>query len=66
VRKKNKYLKMFLREPLPPRVMTLQQSRVSYPNNPHVWLCEGRLLRLMNPLDPTNYNIFEVNRFANH
>ncbi|XP_060860355.1 lysine-specific demethylase 3A-like isoform X4 [Metopolophium dirhodum] len=59
VRKKNKYLKTIPREPLPPRVMTLAESREFFPNNPHTWLCDGKLLRLLDPEDPTNCDMFQ-------
>jgi len=29
-------------------------------NSPHMWLCEGRLLRLLNPKCNDNYEIFQV------
>lgn len=53
-------MKRIARGPFPPRVMTLQQSRELYPDNPHVWLCEGRLLRLLDPQHPNNYDLFQV------
>lgn len=61
VRKKNKYLKTIPRELLPPRVMTLAESRELFPDNPHTWLCDGKLLRLLDPENPTNCDIFQVN-----
>lgn len=61
IRKKNKYLKTIPRELLPPREMTLAKSREFYPDNPHAWLCDGRLLRLLDPEDPTNCALFQVN-----
>lgn len=64
VRKKNKYLKTIPREPLPPRVMTLVESREFFPNNPHTWLCDGKLLRLLDPEDPTNCDMFQVNSYS--
>ncbi|XP_026816399.1 lysine-specific demethylase 3A-like isoform X3 [Rhopalosiphum maidis] len=59
VRKKNKYLRTIPREPLPPRAMTLAESREFFPNNPHTWLCDGKLLRLLDPEDSTNYDMFQ-------
>lgn len=61
IRKKNKYLKTIPREPLPPRVMTLAESREFFPDNPHTWLCDGKLLRLLDPEDSTNCDLFQVN-----
>ncbi|VVC45948.1 JmjC domain [Cinara cedri] len=43
---------------LPQRTMTLEESKQIYPNNPHTWLCDGRLLRLLDPYDSTNYSMF--------
>lgn len=63
IRKKNKYLKTIPRQLLPPRVMTLAESRESFPGNPHGWLCDGKLLRLLDPEDPTNYDLFQVNSY---
>jgi len=63
VRKKNKYLRTILREPLPPRSMTLAESREFFPNNPHTWLCDGKLLRLLDPENSTNYDMFQVNSY---
>lgn len=61
IRKKNKYLKTIPRKPLPPRVMTLAESREFFPDNPHTWLCDGKLLRLLDPEDSTNCDLFQVN-----
>ncbi|KAK3922935.1 Lysine-specific demethylase 3A [Frankliniella fusca] len=44
---------------LNPRVMTKSQSAEMYPEVPHDWLCNGRLLRLINPSHPGNYRIFQ-------
>jgi len=63
VRKKNKYLRTIPREPLPPRAMTLAESREFFPNNPHTWLCDGKLLRLLDPENSTNYDMFQVNTY---
>lgn len=63
IRKKNKYMKTIPRETLPPRVMTLAESQKSFPNNSHTWLCDGKLLRLLDPEDPTNCDLFQVNYY---
>jgi [histone H3]-dimethyl-L-lysine9 demethylase len=44
---------------LPTRIMTLAQSRTIYPKCPHQWLCDGKLLRLLDPTCPNNYKIFQ-------
>jgi [histone H3]-dimethyl-L-lysine9 demethylase len=43
---------------LPTRIMTLAQSRTLYPV-PHQWLCDGKLLRLLDAAHPSNYKIFQ-------
>ncbi|XP_062558286.1 uncharacterized protein LOC134223163 isoform X3 [Armigeres subalbatus] len=40
------------------RLMTLRESEKLYPNVAHQWLCNGRLLRLLDPLNDNNYNTF--------
>lgn len=47
------------REPLPIRIMTLTESKSLYPDVPHSWLCDGKLLRLNDPNSPNNYRIFQ-------
>ncbi|KYM79539.1 Lysine-specific demethylase 3B [Atta colombica] len=47
------------REPLPIRIMTGTESRSLYPDVPHSWLCDGKLLRLSDPNNPNNYRIFQ-------
>ncbi|KAI4495689.1 hypothetical protein M0802_008524 [Mischocyttarus mexicanus] len=47
------------REPLPIRIMTLTESKSIYPDVPHSWLCDGKLLRLNDPNNPNNYRIFQ-------
>ncbi|KAK2585971.1 hypothetical protein KPH14_010548 [Odynerus spinipes] len=47
------------REPLPIRIMTLTESKSLYPDVPHSWLCDGKLLRLNEPNNPNNYRIFQ-------
>lgn len=66
IRKRNKYLKTIPRESLPPRVMTLEESREFFPTNPHLWLCDGKLLRLLDPEDVTNADLFQVTYISNY
>ncbi|EDS36931.1 conserved hypothetical protein [Culex quinquefasciatus] len=40
------------------RVMELKDSEQLYPNVAHQWLCNGRLLRLLDPLNDNNYTTF--------
>ncbi|XP_050081750.1 lysine-specific demethylase 3A-A [Anopheles aquasalis] len=40
------------------RKMTLAVSKKLYPNVSHEWLCNGKLLRLLDPLDGNNYRTF--------
>lgn len=51
------------RSPLPIRIMTLTESKILYPDTPHSWLCDGKLLRLMDPMNTGNYKIFQVKVF---
>lgn len=44
---------------LPLRIMTLSASLKMYPNVPHMWLCEGKLLRLLDPLNTGNTDLFQ-------
>lgn len=60
VRSKSKRSRVIPNNQLPPRTMSLAESRLIYPNNPHTWLCDGKLLRLLDSDDPTNYSIFRV------
>lgn len=39
---------------IPLRVMTMTTSKAEYPNVKHMWLCEGKLLRLLEPNDDKN------------
>lgn len=48
------------RESLPIRIMTLTESKILYPDTPHSWLCDGKLLRLLDPVHNGNYRIFQV------
>lgn len=47
------------RSGLPIRIMTLTESKMLYPNVPHSWLCDGKLLRLSDPAHKDNYKIFQ-------
>ncbi|XP_059049964.1 lysine-specific demethylase 3B isoform X2 [Achroia grisella] len=47
------------REELPVRIMTLTESKLLYPDVPHAWLCDGRLLHLTDPVHPGNYKPFQ-------
>ncbi|CAH0720118.1 unnamed protein product, partial [Brenthis ino] len=47
------------REELPIRIMTLTESKVLYPDVPHAWLCDGKLLHLTDPVHPGNYKPFQ-------
>lgn len=49
---------------LPPRFMTKQQSEELYPNVPHSWLCDGWLLRLIDPSHSGNYRLFQVKFYS--
>lgn len=51
------------RSPLPIRIMTLTESKMLYPETPHSWLCDGKLLRLMDAMNVGNYKIFQVRVF---
>lgn len=46
---------------LPIRIMTLTESKQLYPDTPHSWLCDGKLLRLSDSNHSGNYRIFQVN-----
>lgn len=48
---------------LPIRIMTLTESKTLYHDTPHSWLCDGKLLRLSDPLCKENYKIFQVRLF---
>lgn len=47
------------RDPMPIRVCTLAESRLLYPNVPHAWLCNGRLLLLQDPQSEGNITLFQ-------
>lgn len=44
----------------PIRYMTHLESKMLYPDVPHAWLCDGRLLHLTDPTNPGNYRPFQV------
>ncbi|KAL6954773.1 Lysine-specific demethylase 3B [Sarracenia purpurea var. burkii] len=44
---------------IPIRIMTVTESQLLYPNIPHQWLCDGKLLRLLDPTHSGNYTIFQ-------
>lgn len=48
------------REPIPIRIMTLTESKILYPDTPHSWLCDGKLLRLLDSNHSGNYRVFQV------
>lgn len=48
------------RNQLPLSIMTLTESKMLYPDTPHSWLCDGKLLRLLEPFNPGNYKMFQV------
>lgn len=41
------------------RVMTQSLSQKLYPDVNHMWYCDGKLLRLLEPNDPNNLKIFQ-------
>ncbi|XP_045138451.1 lysine-specific demethylase 3A-A-like [Portunus trituberculatus] len=47
------------RDPLPIRIMTKTESSLLYPGVAHSWLCDGKLLRLLEPLAPGNTPLFQ-------
>lgn len=48
------------RDELPVRIMTLTESKLLYPDVPHAWLCDGKLLHLTDSMHPGNYKPFQV------
>ncbi|EDW59388.1 lysine-specific demethylase 3A [Drosophila virilis] len=48
-----------LRRFLPPRAMTLAHSTQLAPGVPHEWLCDGKLLRLTDPMHPDNRVLYQ-------
>ena len=63
IRKKDVYRTVRTRDPLPARIMVGSESLKLYPDIPHSWLCSGKLLRLHDPSNPSNYKIFQVRRW---
>lgn len=55
-----RYKEGLIRTDLPLRIMTLTDSQALYPDVKHIWLCDGKLLRLTDPSNPLNYRIFQV------
>lgn len=49
-----------IRGMLPIRIMTLTESKLIYPDIPHSWLCDGKLLRLSDTTHQGNIKIFQV------
>uniref|UniRef100_A0A7R9ILJ1 [histone H3]-dimethyl-L-lysine(9) demethylase n=2 Tax=Timema TaxID=61471 RepID=A0A7R9ILJ1_9NEOP len=47
------------RDPMPIRIMTMTESKILYPDVPHSWLCDGKLLRLHDPDHEGNYHVFQ-------
>lgn len=45
------------------RAMTISESRDKYPDIPHSWLCDSKLLRLLDPTCPGNLTLFKVYDF---
>ena len=48
-----------LRRYLPIRIMTMSESKALYPDVPHSWLCDGKLLRLNDPTCVGNSKLFQ-------
>ncbi|XP_065222139.1 lysine-specific demethylase 3B-like isoform X6 [Planococcus citri] len=57
VRARNKPIQRHFNIPI--RIMTFSDSQLLYPNTPHQWLCDGKLLRLLDPLHSGNFTIFQ-------
>lgn len=55
-----RYGKVSGRDEIPIRIMTLTESKVLYPDVPHSWLCDGKLLHLTDPMHVGNYKPFQV------
>ncbi|XP_055608259.1 lysine-specific demethylase 3A isoform X2 [Uranotaenia lowii] len=55
----NKYMKKCIEfQNKGERIMNLSDSQILYPKVAHQWLCNGRLLRLLDPLSDENYTAF--------
>ncbi|KRT82137.1 hypothetical protein AMK59_3258 [Oryctes borbonicus] len=48
-----------IRGMLPIRIMTLTESKLLYPDIPHSWLCDGKLLRLSDTTHQGNHKIYQ-------
>ena len=59
-RRKDVYKTIRTHEPLSVRIMLQSESSNIYPDIPHSWVCKGRMLRLHDPSNPSNYKIFQV------
>lgn len=59
-RREDAFKTVLTRGLLPPRIMVYTESSKAYPDIPHSWLCNGKLLRLHDPTNPNNYKIFQV------
>ena len=44
----------------PIRIHALTETSLIYPDVPHSWLCDGRLLLLNDPDNPENVKMFQV------
>ncbi|KAF2364150.1 JmjC domain [Trinorchestia longiramus] len=47
------------RDLLPIRIMTKVESSLLYPKVQHSWLCDGKLLRLHEPMNSNNIHVFQ-------
>ena len=50
----------------PQRVICLNESKRLYPDCPHSWLCDGKLLHLHEPLNSKNKTLFQVRATVFH
>ena len=48
-----------LRDPIPVRIMTSQMVSKWYPEVPHEWVCDGKLLILTDPSNANNISLFQ-------
>lgn len=61
----NHYVPLMQRSPpshnpqLMPMKRTLMETTVLYPDVPHAWLCDGRLLRLLDTANKRNFTLFQ-------
>ncbi len=47
------------REPIPVRIMTSVMTSKLYPEVPHQWFCDGKMLMLTDPSHPENVKLFQ-------